>query len=499
MLIITYSVADLINKRNNHKFVPLSSIRTLNDEFNFKCTDCGTILHGTGHQFLIRKTCPMCAQRNREDKFLRQFRETHKDNILDYILIGFSKHFVIMKHHTEWCNRTFILSYKDYYQNCPTCYAGSVWDVNKHFIKTHNLHEGVRLIKYHNRKCQFYCDRCKSTFYKWRNELDINCPKCDSKVLYKKLIKTINKYVKPFQLRKDKCNKYAKYTPNDFKVIYSFKRKAYFIGHKCLDNHYRFRRITEKTFKHTKYYHCPFCKHIQQVNKVKDNLRKYNPDYVLVSKYTNYLTPIILKNIKYNYFIVKKYTPRNFRKKFKKVVLLDNYSRNNYLQVKLNRLYGKNTYIVRSYNDKKKEATLTHTICKRTYKYNINSLLSFDIRCQYCQRSLGEQIIISVLDSLKIEYISSAIIGAQRDRYDLHYDFLLPHSKVLIEYDGAQHYQPISKMGGVKAFKRRNVNDNIKTLYAQQHGYHLLRINYKVRKFDDIKKIILDYCSRLPK
>lgn len=494
-----YTITDLINKKNNPKFVPLNSIHILKDELDFKCRDCGTVLHGTGLQFLAKNTCPVCIQIGRRKRFLKRFNETHKNNILDYTLIGFSDHFAIMKHNTEWCNHTFLLDYNDYWQNCPICYAGSAWDVNKHFIKTHNLHEGVRLIKYHNGKCHFYCDRCKSDFYKWRNELNIECPKCNSKVPYKKLIKALNKYIKFIQLYKDKCNKYASYAPKGFKVVYSFKRKAYFIGHKCLDNHYRFRRIAKTTFKHTKNYHCPFCRYIQQVNRVKANLCKYNPDYVLVSKYSNYLTPIILKNTRYNYFIVKKYTPRNFRKKFKRVVLLDNYSRANYLQAKLDKLYGKEIYIVKNYNDKKEEATLMHTICNRTYKYNINSLLSFDIRCRYCQKSLGEQTIINVLDSLKIKYISPAIIGAQRDGYDLHYDFLLPHFKILIEYDGVQHYEPISKMGGMRAFKRRNVNDHIKTLYAQQHGYHLLRISYKVRKFDDIKKTILDYCSRLSK
>lgn len=475
----------------------MNSIRILGDKLSFRCKKCGHKFVKTGERFLHLKVCPYCKQEARQNKFLTRFKKAHCSNMSNYVLIGFTKHFVIMKHNTHWCQHVYTVEYEDYTQNCPKCYAGTSWDVNEHFVKNHKIHRDVYLLEFHvDIPCVFYCSRCNSYFNKWKTTKVINCPLCDSKEPYKKLINTILKTVKPVQYHKDKCKKYAQYFDSSFKIVYLPYKKHYFVYHKCLDGHYRVKKIDSHTFKSRKQYVCPYCKHIRQVNKLKNKLVKYNPDYVLVSKYVNYITPVVLLNIKYGFLIVKKYSNRDFSRRFKGFNLLDNYSKINYLQYRMDKLYGKLVYKVRSINEETNEATITHLLCNHSYVYKIESIISFDVRCKYCRRPLGEQTIINVLESLNIAYKSPAIIGAKREGYDLHYDFLLPKYNILIEYDGVQHYQPISKMGGTKSFKRRQLNDRIKTEYAKENGYHLFRINYNVRKFCDIKRMVLNACSR---
>lgn len=487
----------MIIKRCNDSFIPLNPIRLLGDKLNFICKNCGHEFVKTGEQFIHKKSCPYCKQKARQDKFLIRFKKAHHNNMSNYVLIGFAKHFVIMKHNTPWCHHVYTVDYDDYTQNCPICYSGTSWDVNEHFVKSHKIHRGVYLSEFHtNIPCVFYCSRCNSYFNKWKNAKAIDCPVCDSNKPYKELINIILKKVKIVQSYKEKCKELAQHFDSSFKVVYLPNKNCYYAYHKCLDGHYRVKRISKRTFRHKKYYSCPYCKHINLVNKLKSKLSKNNPDYVLVSKYINYITPVVLLNKKYGFLIVKKYSNRDFGKRFKYVTLLDNYSKVNYLQYKLDKLYGKNSYKVISINEETDEALITHLLCNHSYLYKIDSIMSFDVRCKYCRRPLGEQTIISVLESLNIPYDSPAIIGAKREEYDLHYDFLLPQYKVLIEYDGVQHYQPIRKMGGIKSFRRRQLNDRLKTEYAKKNGYYLLRINYNIRKFKDIKQIILNACSR---
>ncbi len=50
--------------------------------------------------------------------------------------------------------------------------------------------------------------------------------------------------------------------------------------------------------------------------------------------------------------------------------------------------------------------------------------------------------------------------------------------KVLIEYDGRQHYIPITEWGGEKGLTDIKYRDAIKTRFAQDNGFILIRIPY---------------------
>ena len=72
------------------------------------------------------------------------------------------------------------------------------------------------------------------------------------------------------------------------------------------------------------------------------------------------------------------------------------------------------------------------------------------------------------------------------------FDFYLLDLKILIEYDGSQHYSPqqIKGISIEKAkinFERCQINDKIKTQYCKDNNIDLLRIPYThFKKIDEI-------------
>ena len=48
----------------------------------------------------------------------------------------------------------------------------------------------------------------------------------------------------------------------------------------------------------------------------------------------------------------------------------------------------------------------------------------------------------------------------------------------LIEFQGAQHYEPKSKFGGAKGLYQQKYNDTQKRNYCMTHGYNLVTIPY---------------------
>lgn len=60
----------------------------------------------------------------------------------------------------------------------------------------------------------------------------------------------------------------------------------------------------------------------------------------------------------------------------------------------------------------------------------------------------------------------------------LSYDFYIPNNRILIEYQGGQHYFPVKWLGGVKRFRNQHKRDVMKYNYAQDHNYKLIYIPY---------------------
>lgn len=109
-------------------------------------------------------------------------------------------------------------------------------------------------------------------------------------------------------------------------------------------------------------------------------------------------------------------------------------------------------------------------------------------RCPVCRESKGEREIKIFLDKNKIKYEQQYKIENCKAINYLPFDFYLPDYKLLIEYDGKQHYIISSFYGGIDAFIGTKVRDTIKDMYCKDNNIELIRIPYW--EFENINKIL---------
>jgi len=108
--------------------------------------------------------------------------------------------------------------------------------------------------------------------------------------------------------------------------------------------------------------------------------------------------------------------------------------------------------------------------------------------CAMCCCSRGERRVRQVLNELDFEFCEQARFPECRDRGQLAFDFYIPGLRVLIEYDGKQHFQRSELWGGHHVLALTQRHDAIKDEFAVTHGYRLIRIPYW--EFDRIETIL---------
>ncbi len=112
--------------------------------------------------------------------------------------------------------------------------------------------------------------------------------------------------------------------------------------------------------------------------------------------------------------------------------------------------------------------------------------------CVRCVSSKGEKLIAEILESIPVMFAQEARFEDCRNKAVLPFDFYVPERKVLIEYHGYQHYQPIAFWGGDQKYQERKNNDRIKELWAGAHGYRLIVIPYTMSP-EDIEAHLNEY------
>ena len=108
--------------------------------------------------------------------------------------------------------------------------------------------------------------------------------------------------------------------------------------------------------------------------------------------------------------------------------------------------------------------------------------------CPLCKSSKGELFIENYLKTNNYEYLTQHKFPDCKNIYPLPFDFYLPKLNILIEFDGEQHERPVNYFGGIKAFDKLKINDNIKNDYAKTQNIKLVRIKYKeniIEKLED--------------
>lgn len=120
--------------------------------------------------------------------------------------------------------------------------------------------------------------------------------------------------------------------------------------------------------------------------------------------------------------------------------------------------------------------------------------------CKLCVSSKGEELVESILKSFGLEYerefkfkdclgISGMVLP---------FDFYLNKLNLIIEYDGRQHYESVSKFGGDLALKNLKLNDNIRNIWCFNKNIKLIRIRYNniVSDLDNLYSYIDDQINK---
>lgn len=114
--------------------------------------------------------------------------------------------------------------------------------------------------------------------------------------------------------------------------------------------------------------------------------------------------------------------------------------------------------------------------------------------CPVCNESKGEKFIRNYLDKHCIKYISQKTLKGLKDKQSLSYDFYLPDSNILIEYQGIQHFERVSFNGkGYTDLDKQKHHDRLKQRFAKENGYKLLRPTYKTNTQEKINKYLDRY------
>lgn len=115
--------------------------------------------------------------------------------------------------------------------------------------------------------------------------------------------------------------------------------------------------------------------------------------------------------------------------------------------------------------------------------YSSNLINGITKSCGCIRSSYGEEQIEKILIENNINYCKEYTFSdLHTNNIPLRFDFAIfnkQHQLIqLIEYDGKQHYIPVEKFGGEKAFNHMKLNDERKNKYCKEHNIKLVRIPY---------------------
>lgn len=99
-----------------------------------------------------------------------------------------------------------------------------------------------------------------------------------------------------------------------------------------------------------------------------------------------------------------------------------------------------------------------------------------------CIKSYGEKEIQKILENLNISYITQKSFSDLKSKKNmvLRFDFevLYKNKKILIEYQGEQHYKKINFFGGEEGFLQRKEHDDLKRQYCKRNNIPLIEYSY---------------------
>lgn len=110
--------------------------------------------------------------------------------------------------------------------------------------------------------------------------------------------------------------------------------------------------------------------------------------------------------------------------------------------------------------------------------------------CRNCSESRGEKEIVRFLEKNNISYNRQHKFPDCKNIFQLPFDFYIPSMRTCIEFDGEQHFLPLSFFGGREALQKVKINDKIKDDYCEDNYINLIRIRYD--QIEEIPRILYE-------
>lgn len=167
------------------------------------------------------------------------------------------------------------------------------------------------------------------------------------------------------------------------------------------------------------------------------------------------------------------------------------YTREEYIQKVTDIHKGRYSYDKMVYTNIKEEITITCPVHGDFIQKAATHLRGSG--CRKCWISKGELAIETVLIEKGIDHQREYILPDFVNKY--RYDFYIPSNRLLIEFHGIQHFQPIDFYGGNENLDYVKQNDKMKKLMAKNFNYNLIEINYKTFESmseKDFKKYVIN-------
>lgn len=146
--------------------------------------------------------------------------------------------------------------------------------------------------------------------------------------------------------------------------------------------------------------------------------------------------------------------------------------------------------VVGEYKGINNNIKIKHDKCGTEFDIKPSSYFKQFKKCPTCfTKSLGEERVADVLNDRKISYQREYRFDDCKYKYTLPFDFYLEEHNTCIEYQGKQHYQPVSEFGGNERYEYTKRNDNIKKQYCINNNIKLIEVPYWI---DDVEKYIVE-------
>lgn len=106
--------------------------------------------------------------------------------------------------------------------------------------------------------------------------------------------------------------------------------------------------------------------------------------------------------------------------------------------------------------------------------------------CPRCRESKGEKAVLEYLQLRNVDRLFHRQLRLSdcRDQQTLPFDFGSTENKILIEYHGQQHYEPMRFHNAKEKFKSVQKHDRIKKTWARRNGWKLIVIPYTIKNIE---------------